>query len=42
MSSANLQTTMDLISQDMDQVNDLILKRLHSEVALVNQLGITL
>ena len=39
MTSANLQKTMDLISEDMGQVNDLILKRLYSEVALVNQLG---
>lgn len=33
------QQITQLISNDMQAVNDLILKRLHSDVALVNQLG---
>ena len=39
MSDSSIQAVLDLISEDMSSVNDLILKRLHSEVVLVNQLG---
>ena len=39
MSDSSIQAVLDLISEDMSAVNDLILKRLHSEVVLVNQLG---
>jgi len=35
----DIKTIQALISEDMQAVNQLILKRLHSEVALVNQLG---
>jgi octaprenyl-diphosphate synthase len=39
MSDSPIQSVLDLIAEDMAAVNDLILKRLHSEVVLVNQLG---
>jgi octaprenyl-diphosphate synthase len=39
MNDFSLQPVLDLIADDMDSVNGLILKKLHSEVVLVNQLG---
>jgi len=35
----NYQTITQLIAEDMNAVNTLVVERLHSEVALVNQLG---
>ncbi len=39
MNEYSLQPVLDLIENDMGSVNTLILKKLHSEVVLVNQLG---
>jgi octaprenyl-diphosphate synthase len=39
MNESSLQPVLDLIADDMGLVNSLILKKLHSEVVLVNQLG---
>jgi octaprenyl-diphosphate synthase len=39
MNDSSLQPVLDLIADDMGLVNSLILKKLHSEVVLVNQLG---
>lgn len=39
MNDFSLQPVLDLIADDMGSVNGLILKKLHSEVVLVNQLG---
>jgi octaprenyl-diphosphate synthase len=39
MNEYSLQPVLDLIENDMGSVNALILKKLHSEVVLVNQLG---
>ncbi|HHJ80799.1 MAG TPA: octaprenyl diphosphate synthase [Candidatus Tenderia electrophaga] len=38
-SDFNMQTIIDLTQGDMNAVNDVIQTRLHSEVALINQLG---
>jgi len=39
MNESSLQPVLDLIADDMGLVNSLIVKKLHSEVVLVNQLG---